>query len=210
MYDRLIAAEVLRRPMQTSVTIDNLDFEQFEVEEYVHVCVMLKDFKSIVTHAETLQTCITAHYSNPGRPLQFSYAKGGMQCEFTLMTSEDRRGTNAPVRSRQAPVSSTPHPFRAQTKNSSRHKDTLQFRVGSKSAEMPPPSQPASRSIPTNVPRRQSAQRPSPPPPKASLDPETLFLQQYDDEDRHWGERTLNEDEETVGWSASAVNVCLP
>lgn len=196
--------------MQTSVTIDNLDFEKFEVEEYVHVCIMLKDFKSIAMHAETLQTCITAQYSNPGRPLQFSYAKGGMRCEFTLMTSEDRRGTTATVRSRQTPVSFTPQSSRAQTKNTSRHKDALQFRVGSKSAEMPPPSQPASRSIPINGARRQSAQRPSPPPPKASLDPESLFLQQYDDEDRHWGERTSNEDEETVGWSASAVNVCLP
>ena len=196
--------------MQTSVTMDNLDFEDFEVDENVYICIMLKDFKSIVTHAETIHASISAQYSYPNRPLRFTYSVGGMSCEYTLMTSGDHRRTAPSGNARQTTVRSAGQRLRAQGRTSGQDKEALQFRAESEAASMRPPVQPASRTFSSNAPRKQSAQRPSPPPPKASLDPESLFVQQYDDEDRIWGEINLNEDEETVGWGASAVNVFLP
>ena len=191
-------ADVLKRPMQTSVTIDNLDFQKFEVQEQLQIGIVLKDFKSIVTHAESMKTSITAQYSFPNRPMQFRYSEGGVQCEFTLMTIGDSRGsslTPASEESRQNSI--TPLQERQQQRTTQRLKIT-----------MPPPTQPASlskgsRSNVTN-------QRPSPPPPKPSLDPESLFLPQHEDEDRQWGERHEKDDEDTVGWSASAIRVSTP
>ena len=188
-------------PLQTSITIDNLDFEDFTVQEQLHIGISVKDFKAIVTHAETLQTSITALYNFPSRPMQLSYNEHGMQCEFTLMTIGDYRGgseTPAPAVVRHAsPASAANNPSRQSTV----HVPNIQ-----KSTSMPPPTEPASRSF-TREPQSQRTQRPSPPPPKASLDSESLFLPADEDEDRVWGERNYDDDEDTLGWNASAKNV---
>ena len=55
--------------------------------------------------------------------------------------------------------------------------------------------------------RKSAATEAFPPPPKSSLDPESLFIPQYDDEDRQWGEKTLDDEEDIVGWGASASTV---
>ncbi|CAD6579613.1 MAG: hypothetical protein ASARMPRED_009203 [Alectoria sarmentosa] len=193
--------DVLRQPLQTSITIDNLDFEDFKVEEQLHIGISVKDFKAIVTHAETLKTSITALHSFPTRPMQLSYHEHGMQCEFTLMTIGDYRGgsvTPAPAAAGQksaAPAERAP----------SRH-STVQTAVQPKTTTMPPPSQPLSHSF-TREPQSQRMQRPSPPPPKASLDPESLFLPADEDDDRIWGEKNYDDEQDTLGWNASANNV---
>lgn len=188
-------------PLQTSITVDNLDFEDFTVQEQLHIGISVKDFKAIVTHAETLQTSITALYNFPSRPMQLSYNEHGMQCEFTLMTIGDYRGgseTPAPAVVRHAsPASATNQPSR---------QSTVPIPNRQKSTTMPPPTEPASRSF-TREPQSQRTQRPSPPPPKASLDSESLFLPADEDEDRVWGERNYDDDEDTLGWNASAKNV---
>lgn len=190
--------------MQTSITIDNLDFEDFKVEEQLHIGINVKDFKAIVTHAETFKTSITALYSFPTRPMQLSYHEHGMQCEFTLMTIGDYRGgsvTPAPAAVRQ--VSAAPAE-RAPSRQS-----TALTAVQPKTTTMPPPSQILSRSF-TREPQSQRTQRPSPPPPKASLDPESLFLPADEDDDRIWGERNYDdEQQDTLGWDASANNVSI-
>lgn len=193
--------DVLKQPLQTSIAIDNLDFEDFRVEEQLHLGISVKDFKAIVTHAETLKTSITALYSFPTRPMQLSYHEHGMQCEFTLMTIGDYRGrsvTPAPAAVRQ--VSAAP-PDRGPSRQS-----TAQTAAQPKTTTMPPPSQPLSRSF-TREPQSQRTQRPSPPPPKASLDPESLFLPVDEDDDRIWGERNYDDEQDTLGWDASANNV---
>ena len=134
--------------------------------------------------------------------MQLSYLEHGMQCDFTLMTIGDYRAdsvTPAPDASRQ--VSAAPS-----SKLPARQQSALPT-VERKTTTMPPPCQPASRSLAKEPPPSQRVSRPSPPPPKASLDPESLFLHQYDDEDRQWGEKNYDEEEDTVGWSAGAVNV---
>lgn len=193
--------DVLKQPLQTSITIDNLDFEDFKVEEQLHIGISVKDYKAIVTHAETLKTSITALYSFPTRPMQMSYHEHGMQCEFTLMTIGDYRGgsvTPAPAAVRQ--VSAAPAE-RAPTRQS-----TVQATIQPKTTNMLPPSQPLSRSF-TKEPQSQRTQRPSPPPPKASLDPESLFLPVDEDDDRIWGERNYDDEQDMLGWDASANNV---
>ena len=188
-------------PLQTSITIDNLDFEDFTVQDQLHIGISVKDFKAIVTHAETLQTSITAIYNFPSRPMQLSYNEHGMQCEFTLMTIGDYRGaseTPAPAVVRHtSPASATHRPSR---------QSPAQVTSIQKPTSMPPPTEPASRSF-TRESQSQRTQRPSPPPPKASLDPDSLFLPLEEDEDRVWGERNYDDDEDTLGWNASAKNV---
>ena len=198
-----IMLDILKQPLHTSITIDNLDFEAFEVEESLHIGITVKDFRAIATHAETLKTSVTALYSYPARPIHLSYHTHGMQCEYTLMTVGEYRGpsiTPNPPASKQA----TGSPMQQSTKP---QRNTALPVVERKTTAMPPPSHPASRNIIKELPTSQRFQRPSPPPPKASLDPESLFLPQYDDEDRQWGEKNFDEEEDTVGWSASAANV---
>ena len=193
--------DVLKQPLQTSITIDNLDFEDFKIEEQLHIGISVKDFKAIVAHAETLKTSITASYSFPTRPMQLTYHEHGMQCEFTLMTIGDYRGgsvTPAPAAVRHiSPVPAERAPSL---------QSTVQTAVQPKTTNMPPPSQPLSRSF-TKEPQSQRAQRPSPPPPKASLDPESLFLPADEDDDRIWGERNYDVEQDTLGWDASVNNV---
>ncbi|MCJ1254509.1 hypothetical protein MMC24_002324 [Lignoscripta atroalba] len=192
--------EILKQPLQTSVSIDTLDFEEFAVEEKLHIGISVKDFKAIITHAETLKTTITALYSHPTRPLQLAYQGHGMQCEFTLMTIGDFRGgsiTPAPSIIRDRP--SRPSSMQDTTRAS--EQDHLRRDVEA----MPPPTQPASRNI-VREPATQRTARPSPPPPKASVDHESLFLPQEDEDERQWDERNFDNDEDVLGWDASGDN----
>ncbi len=194
---------MLKQPLQTSITIDNLDFEYFTVEEQLHIGISVKDFKAIVIHAETLKTSITALYSFPTRPMQFSYREHGLQCDFTLMTIGEYRGgsvTPAPAAVRQESTTAVEKPASRQS--------TAQAPVQTEATMMPPPSQPASRSF-TKEPQSQRTQRPSPPPPRPSLDSESLFIPVEEDEDRLWGERNYDDDQDRLGWDASADKVSL-
>ena len=204
MHVTYTALDILKQPLHTSITIDNLDFETFSVEEGLHIGITVKDFKAVAIHAETLKTSVTACYSFPTRPMQLNYCMNGMQCEYTLMTIGEYRGPSATPIPNSLKQVATP-PVKLQSVTQQQPAAAIGDR---KVAAMPPPSRPISRSKTRDPPASQKVQRPSPPPPKASLDPESLFLPQYDDEDRQWGEN-YNEEEDTVGWSASATNVWL-
>ncbi|KAL8687731.1 MAG: hypothetical protein Q9218_006182 [Villophora microphyllina] len=213
--------ETLKHPLETSIAIDTLDFEEFSVEEKVHIAISVKDFKAIVLHAETLKTSIQAQYSFPTRPMQITYQEHGMQCEFTLATIGDHRGSSmppAPISLRNTPA--IPTEIQPSRQASVQPTQTTNNRVAddrSKEA-MPPPSQPASRTFARALPSQpvpgsfqreslsQKSARPSPPPPKASLDPESLFLPTGDD-DQQWDETNYDDDEDVLGWDASANQV---
>ncbi|KAF8451286.1 Rad9-domain-containing protein [Terfezia claveryi] len=79
--------EILKQPLHTAVSMDTAEFEEFTVEEGLHITINLKDFKAIIHHADSLSATISAYYSDPGRPLQVQYDRDGMNCEFTLMTT---------------------------------------------------------------------------------------------------------------------------
>ena len=156
-------------------------------------------------HAETLKTSIHARYSFPSRPMQLKYHEYGMKCEFTLMTIGEYRGgsvTPAPAVARNPSTAPTDRPIDKQIPRQSSVQTTGQQLA----SPMPPPTQPASHSF-TREPPSQRPQRPSPPPPKTSLDPESLFLPATDDDDRKWDERNYDDDQDTLGWDAGADNV---
>ena len=72
--------QVLKQPLETVITLHTDDFDDFHMQENVHIVIRVKDFKAIVMHAETLHTPISAYFSYPSRPLQFSYQNEGMVC----------------------------------------------------------------------------------------------------------------------------------
>ncbi|KAI9758896.1 MAG: hypothetical protein M1835_000504 [Candelina submexicana] len=188
--------EILKQPLHTSVEIDTLEFQHFEVEDRLHVVISVKDFKAIVTHADTLGESISASYSQPMRPMQLSYQGHGMICEFTLMTIGEPQGGSA------TPV---PAPVRGQTSNSTSRQGSnlpMQRASGPTQSAMLPPSRMVSRTR-AQEPARRRERRPSPPPPKASLESESLFLSDVQD-DRRWDEADYeNDDEDMLGWDAS-------
>ncbi|KAF2799946.1 hypothetical protein K505DRAFT_293598 [Melanomma pulvis-pyrius CBS 109.77] len=183
--------EVLKHPLVTAVAVNTSDFEEFSVQPGLHIIISVKDFKAIAVHADTLKTSLKAFYSQPTRPLQFSYGCDGLACEFTLMTSGDYT----------APSSQAPTPAPA-VQILSRENSRPESRT--RSFEMPPPAEPASASTSFRSARRRNPGSRQPAASKpAAPDPDSLFVRQ--DEDERWEPLEYNQDEEeTLGWDASA------
>ncbi|KAL8861510.1 MAG: hypothetical protein Q9178_002034 [Gyalolechia marmorata] len=200
--------EILKHPLETSIALDTLDFEEFCAEEKMHLAISIKDFRAIVSHAETLQTNVQAYYSFPTRPIQLTYSENGVACELTLMTIGDYQGsslTPAPISVRGSSAAPTASRPSRQAFIQPREDNINQVVNEQRKEIMPPPSQPASRSFrPESLSQRPP--RPSPPPPKASLDPESLFLPAGDD-DRQWDERNFEDEEDILGWDVSGNHV---
>ncbi|KAF1921171.1 Rad9-domain-containing protein [Ampelomyces quisqualis] len=183
--------EILKHPLVTAVAVNRSDFEEFSVQAGLHIIINVKDFKSIVVHADTLKTDIKAFYSQPTRPLQFSYGCDGLISEFTLMTSGDYSG---------APSTPTPAPQTLSSRQNSHAPSTNAKRVDTQSvhSDMPPPIEPASR-----LERSTRLGKPASRQPAVPQDPESLFIQDPEEEDSAWAPLDY-EKEETLGWDASA------
>ncbi|OQO10404.1 hypothetical protein B0A48_03700 [Cryoendolithus antarcticus] len=191
--------QVLKQPLETVIALHTEDFEDFHMQEDMHIIISVKDFKAIVTHAETLHTPLSAHFSFPTRPLQFSYQSEGMNCHFTLMTMGDYRAASA-----------TPNPQWISTRGSSRQPSVAPPTQMTRSAsEMPPPARPAT--LPTSKPPSSQQQRkPLKPASQQTVahepeqDEESLFMPVGDD-DRAWGPVADQdeEEEEMLGWDAT-------
>lgn len=193
-------SEILKQPLHTSVAIDTLEFSEFSVEDKFHIVISVKDFKTIVLHAGSTRTTVSAAYSLPSRPMQLKYTDEGMSCEFILMTLGDYRGssvTPAPGAARGASVKATARqPLEASSNRNG----------ANSAASMPPPSRSAA---PSNARENSKAKvrRPSPPPPQPSLQSDSLFFPDPDDDQRWDPVGYDDEDEEPLGWDASADNV---
>lgn len=188
---------------------DKRDFEEFLVEDNMHIAINLKDFKAVVAHAETANSTVTARYTRPCKPLQLSYDFEGVNAEFTIMTRGEVEGETAPTSSRagipQLSQRQTPAPAPVPVSRS-------QIAHGATpSTEMPPPP-PRARSIrPLNGSSTQehlaptiAADRPSA--SAASMEYDALFVPA--DDDRQWDE--MNDEEEPqdiLGWDASGRQV---
>lgn len=206
--------EILKHPLVTAVAVNTSDFEDFSVQAGLHIVISVKDFKAIVLHADTLKTSLKAYYSQPTRPLQFSYGCDGLVAEFTLMTSGDYTG---------APPSQTPAPqqhtaTQQQSRQTSRAASTASERTDTRSlrSEMPPPVQPASRRDQHGRLRKPGSRQPSSAPSQSQSvqlqtgpeDEESLFVPHNDakmqeEEDAAWAPIDYDK-EETLGWDASA------
>lgn len=182
--------------MHTSVAIDTKDFEEFMVEENLHVAIIAKDFKAVVTHADTAKASITARYIRPCRPLQLAYEFEGITCEFTLMTRGEA--------SDEEPDSSRPPASALSARNTPRPVQTSTSRSVPVRGSMPPPA-----SRPTQRPTQASVQAPrniSIPPSVSQIDHDSLFVPM--DDDRQWDEPNYDDDtEDRLGWDATADQV---
>ncbi|KAJ4993891.1 hypothetical protein SVAN01_00368 [Stagonosporopsis vannaccii] len=206
--------EILKHPLVTAVAVNTSDFEDFSVQAGLHIVISVKDFKAIVLHADTLKTNLRAYYSQPMRPLQFSYGCDGLVAEFTLMTSGDCTG---------APPTPTPAPqqhtaTQPQSRQTSRAPSTISERTDTRTihSEMPPPVQPASRRDENGRLRNPGSRQPSSAPSQPQTvqfqigpdDGESLFVPHDDarmqeEEDAAWAPVDYDK-EETLGWDASA------
>lgn len=190
--------EILKHPLVTAVAVNTSDFDDFNVQPGLHIIVSVKDFKSIVVHADTLKTSLKAYYSQPTRPLQFSYGCDGLVCEFTLMTS----GNYNAALSTPAPAPQT-----LSSRQTSHAPSTTTERTDSRGipSDMPPPIEPASRRDRTARLGRPASRQVS-----ALEDPGSLFIpdleearRREEEEDSAWAPLDY-EKEETLGWDASA------
>jgi cell cycle checkpoint control protein RAD9A len=190
--------EILKHPLVTAVAVNTSDFDEFSVQPGLHIIVSVKDFKAIVVHADTLKTSLKAYYSQPTRPLQFSYGCDGLLCEFTLMTSGDYNA--APPTPTTAPQTHSSRQTSRAPSAATENTDTRNMR----SNMLPPVELASRRDRPGRL--RNPGSRPTP----APQDPESLFVpdpedarRQEEEEESAWAPLDY-EKEETLGWDASA------
>ena len=216
--------DIFKQPMHTSVAIERKDFNDFNVQEGLHIGIVVRDFRAIVSHADGLCANVTAKYSRGNRPMQIGYESNGILCEFTLMTREksasvssasDTR-TSTPVR--DLSVRPAQRPTAQQTTSRPMDRDptpTLSANI------MPPPAATASRSTETrpqaptqsiNTTKKpyQSSREGSPRAPSATLDQHSLFFPAGEDE-HFWDEHDNDsaEQEDFVTWDASGRGSAL-
>ncbi|OBT87824.1 hypothetical protein VE02_02133 [Pseudogymnoascus sp. 03VT05] len=195
--EKIVAGkEVLKQPLHTSIAIDTTEFSQFNVEDMLHIIISVKDFKAIVQHAGSLDTEVSAAYSYPSKPMQLKYGDDGVTSEFILMTIGDYKATSAvPLPNTIMRNSASAAPSRQQTEDPS-----VANAVQPAASMQPPPRSGAPPS--TLLGHRVRALRHSPPLPQPSIDSDSLFVPD-DEEDRRWNPSGYGgEDEELLGWDA--------
>ncbi|KAF2147830.1 DNA repair protein Rad9 [Myriangium duriaei CBS 260.36] len=189
--------EILKQPLETAISIHIQDFEDFAFDEDMHIVISVKDFKAIVTHAETLRTTIIASFSRPSRPLQFAYDASGIHCEFTLMTTGDYRAGTAPP---------TPRPVATATVPSQSVSVAPIASPPKRVTDMPPPARPVSISSqlqkkPMAALKRGGISLTS----QQSQGSDSLFVPNNMDDDRRWEPLDYENDDggDMLGWDAS-------
>jgi cell cycle checkpoint control protein RAD9A len=174
--------------------LNTADFEQLAVKEQLHIIISVKDFRAIVMHAETLDVTLQAYYSSPGRPLQFIYSKASMECQFTLMTAGEYRGSTVEAIERM-------NRGGTQTTNNA----TAIQRQQPPKIMLPPPRPPEGRRSATKLGKRQVDER-SKSATTDESDDQPLFVPQ---DDREWDPAPYDNGEEVLGWDASEPTVLL-
>ncbi len=194
--------------MHTSVALERKDFASFNVQEGLHIGTMVKDFRAIVAHAESMRAQVTARYSRGNRPMQISYEDNGVLAEFTLMT---RGTTNVP----HATSTSTPardlslRPL-SRPPDSPATESASTLPASSRppdAASMPPPARTSFRDRDAAPPTlSKTASGDSAPLPAGSLNTESMFIP-ADDDDHQWGEPNFEEEPDIVTWDNTADEV---
>ena len=180
------------------MALERKDFDDFNVQEGLHIGIVVKDFRAIISHAETMRTQITAKYSRGNRPMQISYESNGILAEYTLMT----RGYSSSVPNES--TASTPAkdlPVRPVLRPSNNDRAPSIPATTQSVPAMPPPN--AITSIRDAAPE-PSVTRPTlrntPPAPSASINPDSLFIPA--DDDQQWDEPNYEEEPDIVTWNA--------
>lgn len=199
--------EILKQPMHTSVALERKDFNAFDVQEGLHIGIIVKDFRAIVAHAETMRADVTARYSRGNRPMQIAYGQTGATAEFTLMTRAT--SPNLPNPSR-AGTPARDLSVRAVSEAPSLTRDpSVPATTQTASSEMPPPASRLPRSAPSKVPSLpQRNSKEEAPPPSASLNPDSLFIPD-DNEDQQWDEPNYEEEQDIVTWDNASDSASI-
>lgn len=174
------------------------EFGSFHVEEdHLHIVISVKDFRAIIQHASILGADICANYSMPARPMQLRYDGDGIKCEFLLMTVGERGTPGQKGRKTRTNAKGAAGPQLEETAT----------RANSHApAPVPPTAPKTSQSRPNPMPSlRPPIERPSQRPPPATLESESLFVPQ--DNDEQWEPVNVDEDDEEengrLGWDTS-------
>ncbi|KAI1827427.1 putative polyketide synthase [Xylaria intraflava] len=189
--------EVLKKPLQTSIAVARDEFDSFHVsEDGLHIVISVKDFRAIIQHASILGVDVSADYSTPANPMQLKYDSDGIKCEFLFMTIGERRGPD-PKAKKTGPNAKTSG------------RPQLEAMTSRANSHAPTPAQTASKtpsSRPNPMPSlRPPIERPSQRPPPATLESESLFVPQ--DNDEQWEPVNVDEEEEEenarLSWDTS-------
>ncbi len=187
--------EVLRQPLQTSVSVDASDFEEFKAQEKLHIIISVRDFKAVVVHADSLKVAMTCSFSTPARPMLLSYGVSGIRCEFTLVTTGDQR---------TAPAAGAGNTSVSRGPSTIQPAPSVQGESRSSVGGMAPPQWPKTRTSRRLKPPGSAKQSYAEGQRRAESD--SLFVPLEDD--RQWDPQFREGDEQGVlGWNASADNV---
>ncbi|KAH0290623.1 Rad9-domain-containing protein, partial [Aureobasidium sp. EXF-3399] len=194
--------EILKQPLETAISLHIQDFDDFHAEEDVHIVINVKDFKAIVTHAESLKAPMSAQFSRPGRPLLFRYTDRGLTSEFILMTT----GISQALPPATAPKLASTRLGGMPSRQSSH---AVSQTVGNRNTEMAPPPKPGpagglrDRRVLGSLGRQTSQATTT---SDADPDPESLFMPQGDADDRRYDPTNFDEEpeEEMLGWDVNA------
>ncbi|KAH7041472.1 Rad9-domain-containing protein [Microdochium trichocladiopsis] len=194
------AAEVLKKPLHTSIAVERDEFNDFDVsEDGLHIVISVKDFRAIIQHAGAQNSEVSALYSVPSRPMQIKYDGAEMKCEFLLMTVGERGVVAAKTkRARTQAKDARPPQLEAATSRSASHAPT----------PAPQPSAPAAISVRSDTVPSLRPPIPTPsqrPPPPSFQQEESLFVPQ--DNDHQWDPVGMGDDDQEedaqLGWDAS-------
>ena len=173
----------------------------FDAQQKMHIIISAKDFKTIVNHAGTLETAMSAYYTAPGRPFQFSYGDHSVECQFTLMTAANY--DNTPAASEVSTRIHSRTSSRAQSVVPSRSEESRSFM-----SDMPPPAVPKSRRNAGKLGQNETSHQPIVS-QRVVDESESLFVRD-DRDDRRWDPTDYEDQEQTFGWNASMDNDSAP
>lgn len=210
------------------------EFDEMDVEENLHITITVKDFKSIVQHAASLKTNITARYSTPSQPISLTYPGDGFSCKFLLTTVGERTGDG---RRKKKGTQNDVKPAKPSLETASRTASMARSYIAQRplensersateaAASLTQPSAPKESFNALNPPMMTRAApvasiasdsrsrswlnlRPDNlrPPQRTTADNDSLFVTQDEEDDQQWA--PLNDDEEqtddTVGWGQTS------
>jgi len=209
-----VGREIIREPTHTSVTLDRQDFDECKIEQDQHISIPVKDFRSIVAHADTMKANVKTTYSRGHRPTQITYGTGGLIAEFTLMT----KGTSSTVA--ESSRSSTParglsvRPASQLTASSRGMSVSRTPQINSGFAAevdrhdlVPSHDHGEERIAKVKSPNAPSAGTSAPP---ASINPDSLFLPGPDDDDQQWNPQNFDDESDMVTWDNTGARTFDP
>ncbi|EXJ90578.1 hypothetical protein A1O1_03681 [Capronia coronata CBS 617.96] len=204
--------EILKQPMHTSVALERKDFDDFNVQEGLHIGTMVKDFRAIVAHAEAMRVHVTARYSRGNRPLQITYEENGLLAEFTLMTRGSANvpttfNASTPARDLSMRPVSRPPESEASAMAGGADSASATAAPSAQDATMPPPARTTLRDRDSVAPAlAQSNSGDSTLAPSGSINPNSLFIP-ADDDDQQWDAPNFEEEPDIVTWDNTTDEV---